>query len=587
MTTEAWATLAIVLAMLFVLIREVLPPAGVVLGATTVLLVSGIIDEEQAFSGFSNSAPLTVAALYVLARGVEKTGVLGPMIDRMLGDPKRIGRLAMARLLVPTAGGSAFLNNTPLVGMMIPEVTAWAAKRGVSPSRLLMPLSYAAILGGTLTVIGTSTNLVISGLLQERGEPALGIFEITPLGAVVVAVGLTTVIALAALLVPDRRGADSLTGEIREFTVQMEVEVGGKRDGQTVAEAGLRQLEGVYLAEIQRKGAVITPVGPDRTLRGGDQLIFVGRSDLVIDLQRTPGLRSVESQHMVAIDSPTHTFFEAVVGPGSRLVGQTLEQVDFRRRYQAVVMAIHRSGERISAKLGQEQLQPGDTLLLLADRDFRSRWRESHDFLLVARIGGTSPSASKKGPLVGAIAVAVVVLAAADILPILQGAILAAGALIATRVLTFGEARNSIDLDVILLIAAAFGVGAAIETTGLALEVADGLVDIFGGLGDIGIIFGVVLATLILTELITNNAAAVVIFPIAFSVATAAGLDPRTISIAVAVTASASFLTPMGYQTNTMVYGPGGYRFGDYVRLGLPVTIGVVIAITLMTYALS
>ncbi|MGB2851463.1 MAG: SLC13 family permease [Solirubrobacterales bacterium] len=589
MGVDAWFTLIVVVAMLVALAREVLPPAAVVLAATTTLLVTGVIDEEQAFSGFSNSAPLTVAALYVLARGVEKTGVLGPMIGRLLGNPRVVGRLAMGRLLVPTAGASAFLNNTPLVGSLIPEVTGWANRHGISPSRLLLPISYAAILGGTLTVIGTSTNLVVSGLLEESGAPPLGIFEITPVGAVVAFVGLTVVIGLAGRLIPERRSADELLSEeIREFTVQMEIEAGGKLDGLTIEDAGLRHLEGVYLAEIQRAGGqVIAPVEPDRILLGADRLIFVGRSDQIIDLQRMPGLAAVDRNQVEAIDSPQHTFFEAVVGPGSSLVGQTLEEVDFRRKYQAVVIAIHRAGDRVRAKLGGEQLRVGDTLLVLADREFRSRFREGRDFLLVARLGGPTPSASRKAPLVGAIAATIVILAALDILPILQGALLAAGALIATRVLSFGEARNAINLDVVLLIAAAFGVGAAIESTGLAEQLANGLVGGLDGLGDVGIIFGIVLATTLLTELITNNAAAVVIFPIALSVAVETGLDERAIAIAVAITASSSFLTPMGYQTNTMVYGPGGYRFSDYLRLGIPVNLVVAVAITGMTLALS
>ena len=442
MSFDAWFTLATVVVTLLILSRDVLPPAAVVLGSTTFLLVVGIIDEDQAFAGFSNSAPLTVAALYVLARGVEKTGLLGPMIGRLLGNPKEVGRAAMARLLMPTAAGSAFLNNTPLVGMLIPEVTSWANKRGIAPSRLLLPISYAAILGGTLTVIGTSTNLVISGLLEESGGDPLGIFEITPLGAVVAFVGLTVLITLASVLIPDRVSPDTLlTDEIREFSVQMEVTAEGKLDGVSVSDAGLRDLQGVYLAEIQRAdGRVISPVQPNRTLRGGDHLIFVGRSDLVVDLQRTPGLTSVEEEHMRAIDSPQHTFFETVVGAGSSLVGRSLEEIDFRRKYEAVVVAIHREGARVRSKLGKERIRPGDTLLLLADPEFRKRNREGRDFLLVARIGGPSPAASEKAPIVGVTAVAIVALAAFEVLPILQGALVGRRP-DRFRVLSFGEAE--------------------------------------------------------------------------------------------------------------------------------------------------
>jgi di/tricarboxylate transporter len=588
LSLDAWLTLAVVVLMLLALAREVAPPAALVLAATVTLLVVGVIDEEQAFAGFSNPAPLTVAALYVLARAADKTGLMGPLVGRLLGGRPEIGRRTLGRLLLPSAGISAFINNTPLVAMLIPEITSWCSKRNVSPSRLLLPLSYAAILGGTITVIGTSTNLVVSGLLEETGREPFSLFEITPVGGVVALAGLALLIAVVPLLLPDRRGPqEMLSDEIREFLVEMEVESGGRLDGTTVEDAGLRHLQGVYLVEIERDGRSIAPVAPTSELRGGDRLTFVGQADLVVDLQRTTGLRSAEEKHLLAVSSPQHTFFEAVIGASSPLVGTTLIESDFRARYGAAVVAIHRAGTRVAGKLGEVRLEAGDTLILLAGRDFRARWRESGDFLLVARLGGTPPAASRKAPIVGATAASVIVLAAFEVLPILQLALIAAAVMIVARVLTVGEARNAIDLDVIILIAAAFGVGAAIEETGLAATIAGGLVDGLGPIGNAGIVLGVVVATSLLTEVITNNAAAAVIFPIALAVAAEAGLDPRAMAIAIAVTASSSFLTPIGYQTNTMVYGPGGYRFGDYLRAGIPLNVLVVVVITAMTLVIA
>jgi len=584
---DAWLTLAVVLAMLAGLARDVAPPAAIVLAATVTLLVAGVIDEDQAFAGFSNPAPLTVAALYVVARAAEKTGLMGPIVGRLLGNRSDSGRRTLGRLLLPTAGTSAFINNTPLVAMLIPEVTAWCAKRNISPSRFLLPVSYAAVLGGTITVIGTSTNLVVSGLLEETGEKPLGLFEITPIGGISALVGLVLLIALVPSLLPVRRGAQQALDEMREFVVEMEVEPEGKLDGATVEEAGLRHLEGVYLVEVERHGRMIAPVPPSMELLGGDRMTFVGQVDLILDLQRTPGLSSAEDEHLLAIESPGHTFYEAVIGAGSPLAGRTLADAEFRARYRAAVLAIHRAGDRVKGKLGQVPLRPGDTLLLLGGAGFRTRWREGRDFLLVAELGGTPPSASRKAPLVGGVALLMILLAAFEVLPILQLALLAAAALIGMRVLSVGEARDSIDLDVIILIAAAFGVGAAIETTGLAATIAEGLVDAFEPLGDFGIILGLLLATTLLTELITNNAAAAVLFPIAVSVAMVAGLDIRIMAMAVAVTASSSFLTPLGYQTNTMVYGPGGYRFADYLRAGIPLNIAVVLTIAAVTWALA
>ena len=581
MTADAWITAATLVAMLGALAWDRVPPAAVVLGATFTLLLADVIDAEAAFAGFSNPAPITVAALYVLARAAQKTALLSSMTTRTLGNGS--GRASLTRLLAPTAAASTLFNNTPLVAMLIPDVQAWCRSHKVPPSRFLLPLSYAAILGGVVTVLGTSTNLIVSGLLAERtGEP-LGIFEITPIGGAVALVGLLVLVIAAPVLVPDRLSApEQAEAESRQFVIDMEVVPGGPLDGRTVAEAGLRDLEGVFLVSIDRggDGQIISPVAPDRRVDEGDVLTFVGKVDQVVDLQRIRGLRSTEEKHLIALDSPRQAFFEAVVGRSSPLVGQTVREAEFRGTYQAAVLAVHRAGHRIDAKLGDVRLRHGDTLLLVAGPDFRRHWGDRPDFLLVARLGGEPTTATAKAPLVGAVTGAIVLLAALDILPILEGALLAAAVLIGARVLTFSEARDAVDLDVILLIGAAFGLGAAMEGSGLAVEIADSLIGAFDGLGSTGIVFGVVLATAVLTELVTNNAAAVVMFPIAVAVAEPAGVDVRTMAIAVAVAASASFVTPIGYQTNTMVYGPGGYRFADYVRVGLPVSLAALATIT-------
>ncbi|MGK2930114.1 MAG: SLC13 family permease [Acidimicrobiales bacterium] len=587
MGADAWITLGVVVAMLGILAVDRFPPAGIVFGATFTLLLTEVIDADAAFAGFSNSAPLTVAALYILARGAQKTGMLASFTARLLGDGT--GRGAMARLLVPTAAASTVFPNTPLVAMLMPDVITWCRNRGVSPSKYLMPISFAALLGGVVTLLGTSTNLVVSGLLdQVSGEP-LGVFEMTAVGLPVAVVGTVMLVVVGHRLVPERlTPPESVEQHVREFSMTMQVTPGGPLDGRTVAEAGLRDLSGVFLVQIDRDDhGVVSPVAPDRRIDGGDVLTFVGNVDNIVDLQRIRGLRSTEERHLLAVDSPNTTFFEAVVSRSSPLIGQSLRDVEFRGTYQAAVVAIHRSGHRIEGKLGEIRLRHGDTLLLLAAPGFRRNWQEKRDFLLVAKVGGESPSATAKAPIVAITTLAVIGLAAANVLPLLEGSLLGAAVLIATRTLTFAEARDAIDLDVIILLAAAFGLGAAMESTGLAARVADGLVGVLDGLGSVGIVLGVVLATSVLTELVTNNAAAVVMFPIAIASAEPAGIDPRSMAIAVAISASASFLTPIGYQTNTMVYGPGGYRFGDYVRVGFPLTAIALIGTTAMTVVIG
>ena len=581
MSWEAWFTLAVLLVTVVALAREVLPPSATVLGAVIVLLVAGVLTPEQAFSGFSNPAPITVAALYVLARAVERTGALQPVVRATLGGGS--GRRSLLRLTLPTAAVSAFLNNTPIVAMLVPQVSDWADRQKQSPSRYLMPLSFAAIMGGMVTVIGTSTNLVVSGLLETYGQQPLGMFELSSLGLPVAIVGCLALIVLAPILLPNRRPArKELEEDVREFVVNMIVEPGGPLDGRAVEEGGLRHLQGVYLIEIERQGQSIAPVPPTTLLRGEDQLTFVGKADLVVDLQNMRGLRFAADPQVGALDLTRHIYYEAVLGGVSPLIGKTLRELEFRGRYQAAVVAVHRAGQRVQAKLGDVRLRIGDTLLLLSDPGFHDRWRDRTDFLLVSRLGGAPPRATRNAWVVGFIAFSIVVGAGLGLLPILHLSLIGAVALVLLGVLTPGEARRAVDLDVILLIAAAFGLGAAMVSTGLADRLAGDTIRALGFLGPIGVLAGVVLATIVLTAIITNNAAAVLVFPIAMSAAAGMSLDQRTVAIAVAVAASASFVTPIAYQTNLMVYGPGGYRFGDYARLGGPLSI-VVIATILLT----
>ncbi|MDZ4863992.1 MAG: SLC13 family permease [Gemmatimonadota bacterium] len=582
MTWQAWFTLGVTLLTLICLAKDLLAPANTMLGAAILLLLAGVITPGETFAGFGNPAPMTVAALYILARGAEKTGLLQPVLERLLGKGTG-GRWALARLLVPSAAASAFLNNTPIVAMMIPQVLRWSDRVRVSASRYLMPLSFAVVLGGVITTIGTSTNLVVSGMLQQTGAAPLGMFEITRVGLPVAIIGLITLIVTVPWLQPDRRPArQQLEEGVREFTVAMKVVDGGPLDGVEVEIGGLRNLAGVFLAEIDRAGEVIAPVAPNQVLRGEDRLSFVGRADLVVDLQTRRGLVSAEVRHMNHFDTARHCFFQAIVGANSPLVGLSLKQVEFRSRYQAAVVAIHRSGQPIEAKLGEVTLKLGDTLLLLADPGFRDRWRDRNDFLMVAAMEGSPPAASKKAWLVGVIGLLVVVVAGAGFLPILQAALIGAVALVAFGVLTATEARNAIELDTIIVIAASFALGTAMERSGLAARAAGLMIGMTSGSGVHGALLGIVLATVVTTEIITNNAAAALLFPIAFASAQQLHSDPRAFAIAVAVAASNSFLTPIGYQTNTMVYGPGGYHFTDYIRVGLPLTITTVITTVLV-----
>jgi len=571
MTWEAWLTLGVIAITVTLLIVDLTAPAGVVMGAVVVLLVLDVLEPAEAFAGFSNAAPITVAALFVVAAGIERTGVLNRLVDIVAG--RSAGeRMTLARLVAPSAAASAFLSNTPIVAMLAPAVGRWSERVGRPVSRLLMPLSFAAILGGMVTVIGTSTNLVVSGLLEEAGFEAFGFFELAKLGLPVALVGLVFVVLASPVVLPTRRSARSDIEDSREYTVEMTVVPGGPVDRMTVEEAGLRHLAGVFLVQVERQGDLMGAVAPDFTLRGGDTLRFVGNALEAADLQERAGLVPA-AETGGGIPPGRMAFFEAVVGAGSALVARSLRDIGFRQRYRGAVLAIHRADQRVLGKLGDVELRVGDTLLLLAAPEFRARWHGTGDFLMVSQLAGTEPARSAKvGPaaLVGG---AVIGTAATGLLPILEASLLGAFAMVLLGVLTPTEARRAVDLNVVVLIAGSFGISAAIAATGLAVTAADGLVVALDGLGTPAVLVGVALVTLALTEAVTNNGAAVLVFPVAIAVAAEAGADPRAFAATVALTASASFLTPIGYQTNTMVWGPGGYRFGDYSRLGFPLTL--------------
>jgi di/tricarboxylate transporter len=575
MNLDAWLTLATLALCIGLQVVDKVSVSVGFLGAVIFLLLAGVLTPAEAFSGFSNPAPITVAALFVAARAVEKGGLLQHVTLRILGNRDR-GRFTLAKMSGMIASLSAFTNNTPLVALAAPQVSDWAHHRGVPPSRYLMPLSYATILGGVVTTIGTSTNLVISGMLEADGYGSLRLFDMTAVGLPVAIVGIMLLVLLAPLLLPDRRPSRSQFEEgAREFVVSMRVVAGGPLDGVTIEDGGLRHLQGVFLFQIDRGSEVVAPVGPTMVLQADNLLSFAGQVDTILDLQRMPGLVLAEAKHIAA--EGHHVMVEAVVGSQSPLMNQTLREAEFRSTYHAAVLAIHRAGTRIQGKLGSVRLNAGDTLLLLAEQGFAQRWRHKRDFLLVAELDAPVPTRSPHTWRIAAIVALILVPAALDLIPMLHATLAGAFAFIMAKVLTPAEAMESIDMDLFVMIAASLGLGTAMEKTGAARFIADGLVWTFQGAGAAGPVIGIVLATALITELVTNNAAAAIMYPVGAAVAAASGIDVRAMAVAVAVMASCSFLTPIGYQTNMMVYGLGGYRFLDYSRLGVPLTVSSIL----------
>jgi di/tricarboxylate transporter len=569
---EAWFAVGVILFDILLLMFTRIAPDIVMVSGVAMLLLAGILTPEQAFMGLANEGMITVGIMYVIVAGLRETGGVDWIGRRLFGRPKSV-TTGQLRMMVPIAGLSAFLNNTPLVAMMIPAVNDWAKRQQLPVSKFMLPLSYSAIMGGTVSLIGTSTNLVINGLLISETGTRLGFFEIAWLGVPCTLVGITFIVVMSRWLLPDRRPVISETDDPREYSIEMTLEPGGPLVGKTIEEAGLRNLPNLYLAEIERQGRVISAVSPDEVLREGDQLVFVGVVDSVVELRRIRGLLPATNQ-VFKLDGPKsdRTLIQAVVSDASPLVGKSIRDGEFRKVYNAVVLAVARGSRRVVKKIGDIVLQPGDTLLLEARPSFAVQQRNSRDFYLVSRVEGSAPPRHERSLVALAILVGMITVVTLGWLTMLEGALIAAGLMLVTRCVTGAVARNSVDWQVLIVIAASFALGQAMDVTGAAAAIAGGLVGLVGSnpWASLAIIY---LVTMIFTEILSNNGAAVLMFPLALATAASLEVSYLPFVTSVMVAASFGFATPIGYQTNLMVYGPGGYKFSDYLKLGVPLDL--------------
>jgi di/tricarboxylate transporter len=586
MEWQVWTTVGVV-GLVFVLLALTQIGADLImLAALTVLLTAGVLSPADALAGFANEGMITVAVLFVVAAGLRETGGMGLVAQRVFGRPRSVVR-AQVGMMVPVAVLSAFMNNTPLVAMMLPVVDDWAKKIQVSPSKLMMPLSFATILGGLCTLVGTSTNLVLSGLLvaHDPGQ-RLHMFDVAWVGLPCALAGLAYMAACSRWLLPERRPAISVLDDPKEYTVEMLVEPASALVGKTIEEAGLRHLPGLYLVEIDRHDRVLAAVPPHELLCANDRLVFAGVVDSVVDLQKIRGLKPATTQ-VFKLDAPRshRCLIEAVVSNSCPLVGRTIREGRFRTLYNAAVIALARNGERVRKKMGDIVLQAGDTLLLEAHPSFADHHRNSRDFFLVSRVENSTPGRHDRAWTAAAILVGMVVAAGAGWLSMLNAAMVAAGLMILTRCCPGAVARRSIDWQVLTVIAASFGIGRAMQVSGAAEAIAQALIGPAGANPwvALAILYGV---TMVFTEVMSNNAAAVLVFPIAMATAATLGVSHMPFILAIMMAASCGFATPIGYQTNLMVYGPGGYRFSDYLRFGGPLNL-LVWAVTVLVAPLA
>ena len=573
MVWEAWLTLSVVAGCFAMMAFTRISPDIIMSAGLTVLLVSGVLLPEEALAGFANQGMLTVAVLYIVVSGLTETGAVGWIVQHILGQPRNT-RQAQVRLMAPAAVLSAFLNNTPVVAVFVPAVKVWARRNKLSLSKLLIPLSYASIVGGTCTLIGTSTNLVVNGLLIDQlGLPGLGMFDLAWIGVPISVSVLLFVLLFSGRLLPDRKEPLVHSDGMREYTAEMMVQEGSPLEGCCIEKAGLRSLPGLFLAEIERDDAILPAVEPRERLEANDRLIFVGAIESVVDLHRIRGLVPATDQVMKLEGArKDRSFFEAVLSDTCPLVGKSVCEGRFRTRYHAVIIALARNGVRLRGKIGDMVLRAGDTLLLEARPDFIDQQGRSRDFLLVSEVGGFHPPNHKGAPMALAIIIGMVALAASGLLSMLEAALVAAGLMIVSGCTSGRVARQAPDWQVLVVIATSFGVGAALQKSGAAGVLADGIISLAGGNPWATLVL-VFIATALLTAIATNNVAAVLAFPIALSAAHHMNVDVLPFAITIMVAASASFATPIGYQTNLMVYNAGGYRFADFVRIGLPLTL--------------
>jgi len=566
-----WAVLLSITLLLVLLMSGKIKPAIAFVSLAAGYLLVGFIDTSTLLVQYSNPALATLLLLLLVSLALERSPLLDWLSKHLLkGHPK----LATARLMGSTAVLSAFLNNTAVVAAFLGAITR---QQGIAPSRLLIPLSYASILGGITTLVGTSTNLVVNSFNLNASGSELGMFQFSLVGIPVALITLAVLLWRANAL-PHRRPED--TEEKLSYFLAADVEAESPMIGQSIEQNGLRSLDGLYLLEIERQGRLISPVAPDEQLQADDTLVFTGEVSKVQALQRFPGLNLFGHQ---ADNLLATNLVEVVISHESELAGKTLQDVDFRSMFSAGVVGIRRGDKRLEGQLGKIPLRVGDCLLLAVSADFRQHRNLDRNFHLLSG-SFTRPQLNRKESLITLGGFATVIsLAAANWLPLFHGLLILLGALLLLKVISMAELRRRFPFELWLIIGSALAIAQALENSGAAALLADGMQAVFSGYGIYAAFIGCYLLTLLLTETVTNNAAAALAFPIAWSTAHAFGADPLPFVMAVAYGASACFLIPFGYQTHLMVYSPGRYKITDFFKIGLPVSLTYSAAVLLIT----
>ena len=577
----SWETLQIIIVLVLTvavfggMVRELVSPDILAMSAVAVLLALGILESKEVLGVFSNSAPITVGCLFVISAALERTGVIDWLAQLIARVNWRSPWQALAVVLAIAMPLSAIINNTPIVVILTPVVISLAHSVKQTPSKMLIPLSYSTILGGTCTLIGTSTNILVDGIVQKHNLPAFGIFEITPFGLIYATIGFFYIFFVARFLLPDRPTLSDTLIDLshRKFLTEVLVPGGSPLVGKTLHEAGLSRKRGHHVVDIIRDEGSLNPEHGEPKLQAGDRLVLRTSVAEFVGLRNGGDVTFENTDPLVEpITTRDVRMMEGIIGPHSSLVGQRVSDLNLRRLYDTYILAIHRQNENLHTNFDQVRLQFGDTLLLEGPGAGLKRLFDRQELVNLTEVTAL-PFRRNRAWLAILATLAVVVLSAFDMFPISTTALIAAAFVVITGCLDADEAYKAVHWPILMLIFGMLAIGLAMEKTGAASMLVQTIMGFVGPLGPFVILSILYLLTSMTTEFISNNAAAILLTPIGLGLADQLGVDPRPFAIAVMFAASASFSTPIGYQTNTFVYGAGGYRFTDFTRAGLPLNI--------------